>query len=40
MEKKIIQICPFPFNHMGGVEKYAEILQKIFEKENFESIEA
>lgn len=29
MTKKILQICPYPFNHIGGVEKYSEILQEI-----------
>ncbi len=28
--QKIIQISPFAFEHIGGVEKYAEILSEIF----------
>lgn len=30
MTKKILQISPFPFTHLWWVEKYAEILEKIF----------
>lgn len=31
--RKIIQISPFTFEHIGGVEKYAEILNEIFPNE-------
>lgn len=30
MSKKIIQISPFAFDHPGGVEQYARILQELF----------
>lgn len=30
MGKKILQISPYDFEHLGGVEKYAEILDEIF----------
>ncbi len=29
--QKIIQVSPFAFEHIGGVEKYAEILDKMFQ---------
>lgn len=32
MTKKILQISPYDFAHLGGVEKYAEILNEIFAK--------
>lgn len=32
MSKKILQISPYDFSHLGGVEKYAEILDGIFAK--------
>lgn len=32
MTKKILQISPYDFAHLGGVEKYAEILEEIFAK--------
>ena len=31
--QKIIQVSPFAFKHIGGVEKYAEILNEIFPNE-------
>lgn len=34
MTKKILQISPFAFDHLGGVEKYAEVLQEIFPHPN------
>lgn len=38
MNKRIFQISPYRFDHLGGVEKYAEILEKIFQK-NSENLE-
>jgi hypothetical protein len=33
MKQQIIQISPYTFDHPGGVEQYARILQDIFPEE-------